>query len=242
MNRYKVRIRGAIPWRGEKRCLMEISVGQDYHEGDKLRATVRWINGHFSQVHICLGDTLHRHNLMFERCEDETRAAIESRLIGDAWLVRNAEILQGFTIPLSLSRWNDWLAAPRFAFTRSAIQQIFETQPCFKEAVLTDANRFISSKLRQGVLVNSHDFALRKCVDLILEEIAGLALAFEEHGPIDLYPGMQFESLRLLRSDASLGAPRHLHISRFVRIEFRKLASFGPENTDEVTSKTAVGE
>ena len=63
MSKYKVRVRGDIPWRGEKRCFMEISVGQEYHEGEKLLATVRWVSKHFPQAHIVMGDTLHRHRL-----------------------------------------------------------------------------------------------------------------------------------------------------------------------------------
>lgn len=46
-----------------KRCVLAVSVGQEYHEEQKLSSTVHLINkSGFSRVKVVVADTLQRHN------------------------------------------------------------------------------------------------------------------------------------------------------------------------------------
>src|SRR4051794_20109605 len=65
---YRARACGSR-WRCFDRCVLEISVGQPYHECDKLAAAVEWVNAHagdpFASCVVLVGDSLQRHTIGF---------------------------------------------------------------------------------------------------------------------------------------------------------------------------------
>ena len=63
---YAARVKNGAGWRAFERVRLLISVGQPYHEGNKLRAVVDWINRNPSiqEVHVSVNDFLQRHNLI----------------------------------------------------------------------------------------------------------------------------------------------------------------------------------
>jgi hypothetical protein len=63
---YSVRVKTGAGWRRFSRVRLLISVGQEYHEGGRLEATVPWINRNPSieEVYVSVNDYLQRHNLI----------------------------------------------------------------------------------------------------------------------------------------------------------------------------------
>ena len=59
-------------------CILPISVGQQYHEGDKFAATIELINVTFGECTIVIADTLGRHTALRESAEERS----EERRVG----------------------------------------------------------------------------------------------------------------------------------------------------------------
>ncbi len=225
MRAYRVRVPGRIPWRKFSHCLLEISVDQEYHEGPKFQETLRWAALNFKSAHIMLGDTVHRHNLMFQECLSEDESWRKCRESGDAWLIRNSDTIQSSAIPISISRWDDWLKDPRYSLARYQVGQIFEKHEDVREAVLRDGRRYIQSCLSQGMTNLDEEFAVKKCIDLILEENAGFSVMLEDHGPVDCYPGCELTSSELIRTKYIEEGLDGLKSRIFTRIKFKTINS-----------------
>ena len=65
---YAVKVKNGAGWNAFDTARLQISVGQPYHEGDKLAATADWVRHRFGRVIVCVNDTLQRFNHAFQVC------------------------------------------------------------------------------------------------------------------------------------------------------------------------------
>lgn len=220
--RYRVEPRGGVHWQAEDECLLGISVGQPAHEGDKFCATIAWASTRFSRIHIWIADTLHRHNLPCETPEKSLIAHEQSRQEGDLWLERNAMILSSVSIPLTVSRWDDWLNDPRYPPSRLRMQELYDSHADLRSVVERDAGKYLQRPVRQRVLNGDSNLVLANCIELILEECAVFCLLLADHPGVDIYPGSELETTRYFRSNRDLDEALPLSNRRFARILFRR--------------------
>lgn len=241
MSSYRIRPVGRWPKNG-KGVVLGISIGHSNHVGEKLSSMVSWIGKNFATAHIAIGDTLLRHNRMFLLCESIEQAATESRLEGDRWLVENAPILQSFTIPYTISRWNQWICDARFPASLKGIRSIYTDSVEARNAVHQDAERFLANLPRKGATIFDYSFALRKCVDLILEENAVFALRRLDYPYIEVYPGEELLSTQKIRNTPIEGALPSFYERTFTRLEFRRRGNGEKRRPAEVQLPTAANE
>ncbi|MBN1684433.1 MAG: hypothetical protein JW855_03230 [Gammaproteobacteria bacterium] len=92
-------------------CIVPISVGQEYHEGEKFEAAIDLINrSQFKTCTIMVCDLLQRHNLqIYDENLDDKTASEKMVQEGKAWLERNNEYINRLEIPHFVDTWDTWL-------------------------------------------------------------------------------------------------------------------------------------
>lgn len=108
---------------GTDACILGISIGQDYHEGDKFACLVDWAKNRFERVEIMVADSLQRHNFIYARDIDHDEAYTLSIKAGDEWLARQKDVIAGTDI----FRWNDFLGLPKTQNYYQNLSQEYET-------------------------------------------------------------------------------------------------------------------
>lgn len=102
---YKAKVLRSGNWQRYETCRQHISVGQPYHEGEKLKATFEWAAKRFTKHVIVVADTLQRHNM--------DGNAQQAKRYGDEWLQRNRDLLGILGSP-EIIRWDDLIGSPDF--------------------------------------------------------------------------------------------------------------------------------
>ena len=100
----------------DAKCVLLISVGQQYHEGEKFNSSIKLVNKHFSFCNILVGDTLQRHTLRINHPDISVSDSYYlAKNSGEMWIERNMQYISTLTIPHKISRWDEWInySAPR---------------------------------------------------------------------------------------------------------------------------------
>lgn len=212
---YAVVVKNGARWTNYDIARLQISVGQEYHESEKLRATFNWASHRFEKIIICVNDTLQRFNLEHDGYTPEEAFRI-SQERGDEWLKRNADLIA--SIPnTEIFRWEDWKAKPEYQKSLEEAESKYKTDSSFRREVDTEIEAFwLRKKKREGL---NSDFGFHKfkkfSLPYLLEEIAVFPLMFERNRAVDVYPGSTLLPCKL--SDT-----RDLGQRGFTRIDFRR--------------------
>ena len=174
-------------------CLLTISVGQEYHEGDKFEATIELINKTFEQCKIMLYDGLQRYTMTLHNPglpDQFLNAAISE---GDEWLKRNAPNYKQLDILTEIIRWDHWLKHPDFFEKKQmviqAIQNIKEYNQAFEDTIHQYLSRY-TKRLPHGTYFNKKH-AYFTCLSYLIEECAALCLWHETQCDYEVYPNLR---------------------------------------------------
>ena len=228
---YSVRVKNGAEWRRFARVRLMISVGQPYHEGEKLRAVVDWINRNpaIRDVQVSVNDLLQRHNHIAAGM-DKQRASAVAALEGTAWIERNEAILADLHAPHSFTRWDDWLARPEFEPTREAIVGFAKTDAGFSAALEADAHALSERKRKRGEDTAGFDRLVEHSRAYVIEELAVFAIQAKSTPAAEVYPGSNLASSQYLvgKKLPELIAP--LAERYFTRVDFARI-SLQPTHT-----------
>lgn len=230
---YSVRVKNGSGWRRFDRVRLMISVGQPYHEGQKLRAVVDWINRNPSirEVQVSVNDLLQRHNHIAAGI-DPQRAAAMAALEGTAWIERNETILADLRASHTVTRWDEWLDRPEFEPTRDAIVQYGETDAGFSAALDADAQALSERKRKRGEPVADFDRLVSHSRDYVIEELAVFALQARSVPAAEVYPGSNLASAQYLVGKNLPEPLAPLSERYFTRIDFAR-TSLQPSHTPQ---------
>lgn len=215
-------------WRDFDTARLQISVGQEYHEGDKLQAMADWAEPRFSKIQVCVNDSLQRFNLMFERGLSEEEAYGISMWDGTLWLERNRK---AFSPNTEFVRWDHWLKMPAYEASHQAILALYDNNGQFRLAI--DENIEAIWTRRRAIKPAAYTEERKaEFVDLsrtyLLEEITAFALMYEEAPAIDIYPGTVIFAATIFQGQALTGVPSGLGKGHFCRIDFSRRKSLDP--------------
>ena len=223
---YRIKIIGEGNLPESSACTLGISVGGHFHEGDKFRATVKWVSTNFNYCHIFVCDTLQRYNHKDFYLGDKERARQESRRQGDQWIKNNRLAFESFSIRYDVGRWDDWTAHERFPEYWETMQRLFKDCRPFREALEGDVSRFLNNNwsrlANDGV---SYQIRFEGGLNYMLEELAVLAIISEEKSPVEIYAGPDSKGARLLKQERVKGTPLGLLNRSAIKIDFRGVAS-----------------
>ncbi len=147
-------------------CIYHVSVGQAYHEGEKLIATMDLINETFRSCTIMLCDTLQRHTLSIKYPNlSDAELYAKSLSLGDEWLTRNSAAYQHLSIDSKIMRWDEWLYHPDYSQYRAQIDELYHSDIDYKNKIHETIYKFLK---RHNLLGSEKAFKL--CETYILEE------------------------------------------------------------------------
>ncbi|MFW0788524.1 tRNA-dependent cyclodipeptide synthase [Gordonia sp. CPCC 205333] len=149
----------------DRSTILLVSVGADYHEGEKLGATIDLLNrSGFARVTVAVADTLQRHNV------DATpaRAYQQTRRRGDQWLARNQPLLDLLTADVDVLRWDDALSDPNYPRALDEIRTVYRTNREYAGAIESTIDRFVA---RRGENLPDVDRIRNGCRTYLLEEV-----------------------------------------------------------------------
>jgi tRNA-dependent cyclodipeptide synthase len=163
-----------------KKILVGISVGKEYHEGGKFAATVELINKHnFQSCDILVGDTLQRYN--YYDSMSELKARDYCRKLGDAWLDRNSSALKNLVIPHKIIRWDELMLFREYYFHKNNILNAYAHDPNYKAAINSNIAKFIARAENNNPGCNI-DSIFARSLEYLLEECPLVLPIFDNLG------------------------------------------------------------
>ncbi len=180
---------------------MPISVGQQYHEGDKLAAALKLIGSRFKSCDIIICDSLQRHTLEVNNGLSKEEAYKESIKLGDQWLYRNKDYIYDLSIPFKIIRWDQWLKKESYSDSKVLVDSLFLKNCRYNNAFVMASRKFVDRyKLKQQKYID-YDYLSNKCIEYLKEECAVTPVWIEEKYDFIVYPGK--------RTDAMMAAYRY---------------------------------
>lgn len=155
------------------RARLGISLGQPYHEGEKLEVLCAWAAERFTHIEVMVADTL---NIWNYNAGDTSIS--NWRTEGNAWLYRNATALS--LLPSkTITRWDDYTGHGAYDGNLAKIMDLYRADKEFSSEIDTAANRIM---IRRKKAETSLPFY--KCY--LFEECAVNALLGDA---ANIYPG-----------------------------------------------------
>lgn len=212
--KYKLR------WTGEwgrqfETVRLEISVGQEYHEGEKLQTAVDWAKRNFNRAVLIVGDRIQGYNLAISTGISLKQAFEISTKKGDEWLQRNADVISG----MEVTRWNDWLHHPEYLTNRAQISRLYASNDEFREKVQRQISNVWERRKPQNVKYGRF-FKLSE--QFVLEESAVFACAYKDLKGVSAYPGDFLELWGMFAGKEVEGAPEGFKHSQSIRLQFKR--------------------
>jgi tRNA-dependent cyclodipeptide synthase len=210
--------------RKHARCRLDVSVGQPYHEGEKLKATVDWVNRYagdpFDWCDIVVVDSLQRHTMAARDGTDPATALQKATEQGDEWIARNQSVIDALRVPVSLLRWQMLIEDPQFRAMRARLDALVAAEPLFADAIERGAELFVSRARKHGAVIRDEPLWLRCSRDYLIEEMAVIAILQEVRPAIDCYPGswLPFEAIKT----GVPGVPDTLRDLEWAQLRFKR--------------------
>lgn len=225
---YAVRVKGGNStrrtWRAFDTLRLEISVGQPYHEGDKLRAALQWAAPRFGRTVILCNDTLQRFNLQFEQEISGPAAFALARRAGDEWLYRNLPAIAATLPAYEIYRWEAWKRASGYFDALAATRRLHRDYEPFR-AMIDGAITEIWDRRCDRTHAYRHArraefYALS--TDYLIEEVAVFAVAYRNLPGISAYPGSFGDLWAMFLNGHVPDAPEGLQNADCLRIDFQR--------------------
>lgn len=222
---YKVSLQTQGRFKGEeyvdKTVLLLVSVGKEYHQGEKLAATIQKINqSGFSKCIIAVADTLQRHNLSSMPSQE---GHAKSRIQGDKWLEDHESIISSLNIPYKISRWDDFLKRDDYHKYYYQIINEYYSNESYRSAIHETIGIFTQRKnLAKGTL--EYDEAFYRSLFYILEECPIIMPMWaDEKIDFIIYPKQMTLAMSMTR-DISLNG-RKSEYANWISLKFKKISN-----------------
>jgi tRNA-dependent cyclodipeptide synthase len=225
MIKYRVIASCQEPWREQPACFLNISMGQQYHEGDKFISLLDWATRNFDCCMINIGDSIHRHNLL-SVTGDKKQALEQSLKLGEDWIGRNKNFIRNYlNIPCQLNRWDHWLTHPDFAELYKNIHDYYEKDSKFRAAIEADIRKFISRVSDKTSLIRNLAEYKRSSTLYLLEECTVYILMVRNFNAVRVYPAPELQCLSYLRKKTTPEHLQGLENSIHINANFKKKKS-----------------
>lgn len=217
---YKVKPKHGDDWKKFDHVRLQISVGQQYHEGEKLKATIDWAVARFKTVTVCVNDTLQRNTISFTEKITPSLAVTKAKLAGDSWITRNQERLNHSSI--TIKRWDEWINHSDYRDIYQELDHVYRTNNRFSSALKENINDFWQRRSDIDSATYSRErypTFYEASRDYLLEEGAAFILMSKIKKGIDVYPGTILKCFTEMKQDIKHG---ELFERNFLRIDFSK--------------------
>lgn len=214
----------------KSRAVLLISVGQGYHEGEKLEAAINLINRtKFKECFIALGDAIQRHNILVERPDMTPEEAHKvANILGDEWLERNKPIYSKLQVPYKIFRWDHWLTTEEYLTSRKTIDHLYKTNELVRENFLQSADKFLHRYEKR--IPKTQKIDLQKVLDISIDYLQEectiiMSMWIKEGYDFIIYPSNMLGVISITHD--TLVKPFYPNILNWLPLRFKR------ENTHE---------
>lgn len=153
-------------------CVVPISVGQYYHEGEKFIVTLKEIEKNFENATILICDSLQRHNIKIgKNCSDEKALKIANNN-GLEWRKRYEKIINNLTINTRIMHWDEFINSPNYNYYYSKINLYYNSDCEFKTVVKQTIGKYLTRKYKKLQITENYRSEEKYCLDYLKEECA----------------------------------------------------------------------
>lgn len=197
-------------------CVLPISVGQEYHEGDKLEAIIHLINNKFMSCTIVIADVLQRHTLMLENNLSEAEAENIATSIGKEWLASQAKYISKLNIPHKIKFWYEWLNSEAYQSQRLITESLYRNNQQIQSAFDLSIEKFLN---RNPNFYNPSNqaFAKERALEYIKEECSIMPLWIKDKFHFEIYPANRNPAMVAIYD--FLIKPYHPELLRWLRVK-----------------------
>lgn len=202
-NKYKIRIGSTSPNMPEselfarKRCVLGISMSNPVFWRSSMNTLLQWIDQHFDECLLVVGDFLHRHNEANIKGVSAEQAKLNALQKGDDFLEHlNAFLLQYDQEKFTVARWKGFLDSNKFDDKLALMYDTYENVEGIRKSIEKTIRLFMQRRADQD-LVQLVDERLINTYSLsyLLEEMAVFSNLIEDGWPVIIYPGEQLPVL-----------------------------------------------
>lgn len=204
-----------------KKAILLISVGQHYHEGQKLLATINLINKHhLSSCKIIIADTLQRHNhFNYMNKNDAYNYTLKQ---GKLWLVRNKSILEKLKMPYTVEHWDDTIKHPAYQEEKALLMEYYHFNADLQNAIFQTINSYIMRKQRRDSSLTQ--LSWRNCFNYIIEECPVIvSLAARDGFDYIIYPNDR--TTAMTKAYNYLVSNRYPNKAQWLSLRFKRRAN-----------------
>jgi tRNA-dependent cyclodipeptide synthase len=233
MNNIEVQIGKITPKLTEQKlftydkCYVGISINNPLFYGYNLRSILEWINTHFTDCLIVIGDYLFRHNEKILSGKTDTDAIKSALLRGDTYVQELNDLLaevgqQKFKIVRWKKLYNK--ESTQEAFVK--LKNMYQCDSEFQKQVKDSATNFIFRKQKQGKNIpHQVDEAIELSCKYLLEEMSVFNTLVGLGWKVEVYPGEQIPILEKIIENKFPSSPENLQERVFVNLKLKELTT-----------------
>ncbi len=202
-------------------CVLPISVGQQYHQGEYLEAIISLVNRHFRSCTIIICDVLQRHTLQLLHNELEQIAYNRSLDQGQQWLRENQCYLNQIKHLNGIHHWLDWLSTEQFVKQLAVTEELYQSNASIKSTFDESVNLIVkrlTPRLKHNYTLETVKLA---CLTYIKEECSIMPLWVTENFHFEVYPSQRVPAMAAIYDH--LVKPNYPNCLRWVRLNLRSI-------------------
>ncbi len=204
-------------------CVLPISIGQKYHQGEYLEAIIHLVNQRFRSCTVILCDLLQRHTLALLHNDDEQAAYNRSIEQGKQWLKHNQRYIDQIEHLNPVRFWWDWLSTPQYTEQRTLTEHLYNSNPLIK-AAFDESVRVFSKRLKPRLNQTlRHDTIKSACLAYVIEECSVMPLWVSEGFQFEVYPSKRIPAMTAIY-DLCV-KPHHPNLLRWTQVNLRSCES-----------------
>jgi len=180
-----------------KQCYLGISIDNPVFYGKSLQALLLWATANFNRSLVVIGDYLRRYNEQIFNGLPGDKAVKASQDAGDLFILQTSQLFEQLdNDKISITRWKPCLETDNFKKSKAAIDDLYNSDPNFKTAVIRDAFSFAKRQAKQKrTLAVPMEDAIELSSQYLMEEIAVFNALSQQGWNVELYPGPELRVL-----------------------------------------------
>ncbi|MGB0523181.1 MAG: tRNA-dependent cyclodipeptide synthase [Flammeovirgaceae bacterium] len=227
--KYRIRVEGVTPSSASphlfdyKKCILGVSMTNPVFWRSSLDTMLAWMQRHFDQSMILVGDYLHRHNEEILNGQQQELAIQTALETGDNFIGKLNQYLPDYNPErFIVQRWKPLYEDPDFVKAKQLLDTLYHSNPSVKASIQSTAALFVWQKQERQNFIVSKEEAIRLSSEYLLEEMAIFSMLIDRGWNVVLYPGAQLPMLMEIAKGKFKDVPNSLNKGVYVELKIRK--------------------
>jgi len=202
-------------------AMILISVGQSYHENEKMVATLDLIERKFKKYTFIVADTLQRHNIGLRSGLNENESLLLAKKNGEIWIKTYLQDIQNRKGFFEVKRWDDYLKSKEFKDKLNIINKITENEEhSISKGIISSVNEYMRRGSRENMSSKDRAIQEKACTTYLKEECAIMLLWVDDGFNFEVYPTARNAAMEATYNTLIL--PHHKDILAPVNLRFKR--------------------